>query len=61
MLPSASVRVTWSSILLEALDARAEAEAFPAEAAEQDVEQVGTMRGVVRRPKRASARLPSGV
>ena len=36
-------------VLIEALDARAEAEAFPAETAEQHVEQVGAMRGVVRR------------
>ena len=36
-------------VLIEALDARAEAEAFLAEAAEQDVEQVGAVRGVVRR------------
>ena len=37
------------AILIEALDARAEAEAFLAETAEQDVEQVGAVRGVVRR------------
>ena len=36
-------------ILIEALDARAEVEAFLAEAAEQHVEQVGAVRGVVRR------------
>ena len=36
-------------VLIEALDARAEAEAFLAETAEQDIEQVGAVRGVVRR------------
>ncbi len=36
-------------ILIEALDARAEAVALLAETAEQDIEQVGAVRGVVRR------------